>query len=597
MFSASSACRIVLLLAAGCVHAPASGEAAGRPWRQLETPNFTVISQLRDEPTRVWAEEFNQFTAELHRTFRAERAHLPPLTVVLFARERDLNPYKPLRSDGRGPAPTAGFFHHRGNWSVIGLAHGYTRQATRELIFHEGVHWFTSNDSANYPLWLAEGMAEVFSTFQQSRGSVRWGTDIPDHVRLLRTDEMMPLEKLLFMTREHPLFDERKRTGMFYAQSWAFVHYLMFGERDGSRDAISDYFDLLGTETHPDEAFRQAFGQDYAAMGDTLATYIRDGHYYKVSRPESPAARITTTPQPASPAAVDVALARLAIATNRHDVARPHVTQAIAFAPQQPAGYELLTLLEQEAGDDAGAHAACARAVELGSRDATTLFLFAFFSARAELNAGGIAEPAVRRIATFYQEAIRESPMMAEAYQNFAALAPSLGRGDDADLATLRQGARLFPHRGDIVLGLAMLVAQRGDRTTARKLIAAARQRGLPLDSDRQARRLEDGWEYEEAVARIEALAKNGDHAGALAACDGAIAQISDVYVRASLVRIRQALATRAQLAVAEHAQHHGDLAGARRGYEAVLADPATPAGMRAHIEDILRRLPADSTP
>ncbi len=497
MKSASPQRIVPAVLFAILLGALATGaRATPSAWQLLETPPFTVVSELDDQATRTWAGEFSQFIAELRRVFEAKRPNLPPLTVVLFAGDRDFRAYKPLRPDGRGPASIGGFFNHRGNWSVIGLAGGYRNQAVRELIFHEGVHWFTSNDPVVQPVWLSEGLAEVFSTFRQEDGSVRWGTDLPAHVRLLRTEPMIPFERFLFLTRDDSLFNESDRSGMFYAQAWAFVHYLMFGQRDGSSHALSDYFAALGTNIHPDDAFRQAFGQDYVRMGETLAKYVKDGHYYKVIRSESIAARITGPITIAPPAIVEVALARLAIGAARFEVARPHAARAVSLAPNQPGGYELLALLREEAGDHAGARAACARAVELGSKDASTLFLLAYLTAVSEMRDNGIKSPEARHLGDLYRRAIELCPTMMQAYQNLATLAPSLEPIDDDDIAVLRQGARRFPHRGEILVGLASMVARRGDRTTARALIVEARERGLPLDCERQARRLEEGWWY-----------------------------------------------------------------------------------------------------
>ena len=41
-----------------------------------------------------------------------------------------------------------------------------TDAETRQTIYHEAVHWFTTASDTPQPLWFAEGLAEVLSTFE-----------------------------------------------------------------------------------------------------------------------------------------------------------------------------------------------------------------------------------------------------------------------------------------------------------------------------------------------------------------------------------------------------------------------------------------------
>src|SRR5688572_7082589 len=71
-------------LAGACLAASAALANAGEEWRTLESPHYTVISQLDDRATRAWAVEFDEFIASLTAALGLRAAALPPLTVVLF---------------------------------------------------------------------------------------------------------------------------------------------------------------------------------------------------------------------------------------------------------------------------------------------------------------------------------------------------------------------------------------------------------------------------------------------------------------------------------------------------------------------------------
>jgi Skp family chaperone for outer membrane proteins len=88
----------VILMAAATAGLPAR---AAPEWQMLETPRFTIISQQKEKTTREFAEEFNQFVEALHGVITVDERALPPLTIVLFAREKDFRPFQPLRPDGK----------------------------------------------------------------------------------------------------------------------------------------------------------------------------------------------------------------------------------------------------------------------------------------------------------------------------------------------------------------------------------------------------------------------------------------------------------------------------------------------------------------
>jgi Flp pilus assembly protein TadD len=367
----------------------------------------------------------------------------------------------------------------------------------------------------------------------------------------------------------------------------------MYGQHDGPRDALARYFEVLASGVHPDDAFQTAFRHDYEGMGETLGKYIRTGQYGMRVRPDSPAARITATPVAAPAAVVEIALARLALAANRIDVAQPHAQRAVAFAPSEPGGHEMLAQVHERRGDKVAALAACVQAERSGSHDASTLFLLAYLSASSD----SLDHTRARAIATLYHRVIAVSPTMEEAYVNLAAMAPALEPTEDEDLVALKQGARMFPRRGSLLLGLAVMVDRRGDRATARALLTEARKRGLPINDAHNALRMENAWLFDEASAHIDRLVAKKDYFAALAACDQAIAQVSDIYVKGALVRLRQDLGSRAALVAAEKASSAGDYAGARHCYETMLTEPGLPGSLRRHIEAALRQLPVTPPP
>lgn len=566
--------------------------AAEPTWQMLEAPRFTVFSQLSEEKTHAWAEEFSQFTEELLHLFNIVDANLPPLTVVIFARDRDFTPYKGLRPDKKGPRDIAGFFKRRDTWSVVGLAGGAGAEEVRSLIFHEGVHWASSAHPAHLPAWLEEGLAEVYSTFQQRGDKVRWGAAIDSHVQLLRQEPLLPLERMLFVDRSSPLFNESDRVSIFYAQSWLFVHYTLFGTHRGDRQALDGYLRNVREGTSMEEAFRAAFGGDYRLVERELRAYLRSGRFMLRDKPAA-ASRLTGVQVVAAPAhRVEAALALLAIGPDTYGRAEMHARRAIDLAPDQPAGYEVRAALARETSRHDDAVQACARAVQLGSRDPGTLLL------RTEhlLQHAGWGEmtgAAARELADIFLRAIASAPSLEAAYVGLARVLPKLTTPARAEIDALKEGARRFPRNGDVILSIAYLLGNIREFAQAREVLAAARQRGFSEYSRDFAEELERRWAREEAWPRLEALVQARDFKAAVALYDGILPQLRGTPEYAPAYQARRALVAQAQVQDAEVLVQDGQPERARELLERAIASEDLPPADLQRAEEIRAGLEA----
>ena len=85
---------------------------------------------------------------------------------------------------------------------------------------------------------------------------------------------MIPLET--FFNIDYPSLHQQGGHGasIFYAQSWALMHYLIQGNNGKRKAQLGVFMELLATGAAVPNAFRQAFGADYAAMENELRTYV-----------------------------------------------------------------------------------------------------------------------------------------------------------------------------------------------------------------------------------------------------------------------------------------------------------------------------------
>src|SRR5678815_4545979 len=63
---------------------------------------------------------------------------------------------------------------------------------------------------------------------------------------------------------------------MFYAQSWAAVHYLLFANNGKRRPQLVKYLSLTSNGKSKDENFREAFETDYKVLEEEIRSYVQN---------------------------------------------------------------------------------------------------------------------------------------------------------------------------------------------------------------------------------------------------------------------------------------------------------------------------------
>ena len=66
---------------------------------------------------------------------------------------------------------------------------------------------------------------------------------------------------------------------MFYAESWALVHYLMTGDNGKHLPKLIQYLNLLASGVSLEESFTKAFQTDYVKLERDLKNYIQQNAY------------------------------------------------------------------------------------------------------------------------------------------------------------------------------------------------------------------------------------------------------------------------------------------------------------------------------
>jgi tetratricopeptide (TPR) repeat protein len=259
----------LLLLAPVCA-------SAKENWMSVRSQNFTLIGNTSEGDLKKLAIKLEQFRHVLSQLFPSAKIATPiPTTIILFKDQRSFDPFKP-KYQGKTAKQVAGYFRSGDDVNYIVLTKELGGSNPFEVIFHEFEHFVIHNNVTNAPPWLDEGLAEFYSTFEaQSELKVRLGTPTPWHIGTLRERDLLPLKTLLTVDRKSPYYNERDKVGIFYAESWVLVHYLMLAN-DGKRQGqLTRYISQMNSGMSAEENFRQSFETDYKTMEDELRSYVR----------------------------------------------------------------------------------------------------------------------------------------------------------------------------------------------------------------------------------------------------------------------------------------------------------------------------------
>jgi tetratricopeptide (TPR) repeat protein len=242
-------------------------------WTQLRSRNFLFIGDASERTIRATAQKVEQFREVMLRAIPGAPATSPvPTVVVVFANDAAFSPYKP-RFEGR-TVDVAGLFVQNDDINYI-LVNAAASDRAFKVVFHEYSHFLLGNWSQAVPLWMNEGMAEVYSTFEEREAGRIALLGLPDgnHLGLLQGSPLIPVRELIDIDHTSPTYNEGTRRGVLYAESWALVHYLMFGD-EARRPQFGAFLTAIRSGTPAGQAFGDAFG-DSSALDKELRDYIR----------------------------------------------------------------------------------------------------------------------------------------------------------------------------------------------------------------------------------------------------------------------------------------------------------------------------------
>ena len=243
-------------------------------WVSVRSNNFLLVGNASEKEVKKVAARLEQFREVFMHLFPKMKFTAPvPTTVVVFKSDNSFRPFKP------GPN-IAGYFQPGPDVNYIALTTELQgEQDPFTVIFHEYTHLLVNNTIGNAPVWFNEGLAEYYSTFSISDDQkIVLGNPIGKHVLLLRQNKLLPLSTLFQVDHKSPHYNERNKQSIFYAESWALMHYLII-DKAGRVEQLGKFIELINANVPMAQAFQQSFQTSFDAMEKELREYVRQDRY------------------------------------------------------------------------------------------------------------------------------------------------------------------------------------------------------------------------------------------------------------------------------------------------------------------------------
>ena len=327
------------------------------------------------------------------------------------------------------------------------------------------------------PLWYNEGLASYYSTFDAAPGDRRAtvGRPIPYYAHLLRTQELLPLATFLAVDHNSPHYNDHDLSTIFYAQSWAFVHFLTHADEGRRRPQMERFLGLLAAGSPIERSFREAFQTDYATLEQELRQYIQRRVFpVDVIRfNERLQTDVSTESAPLAPAAAQAHMGALLVHLSRPEEGEARLQQALALDPEVAPAHAALGVLRLHQSRFAEAREHLRRAVAFEPQNAQLHYYYAYALSREGVTEAGTISGYVPETAREMRGALARvialDPGFTEAYRLLTVV--SLVTGEQLEeCAMLLRGAPA-PGREQLAYALAQIYLRQGNFAAARQVL------------------------------------------------------------------------------------------------------------------------------
>lgn len=349
-------------------------------WVEIRSPHFRVVTNSNEKQGRRVADQFERMRSVFHLLF--PKAHLDPaapIVVLAVNGEKQFRSLEPEAYLAKGQLKLGGLFLRTQEKNYVLMRLDAEGEHPYSIVYHEYTHLVLSKSEDWLPLWLNEGLAEFYQNTDIHEKDVILGQPSTDNITWLRQNRLLPLPILFAVDRSSPYYHEENKGSIFYAESWALVHYLRVMDYKQKTNRLSDYAELLVSKTDPLVAASTAFG-DLNKLQQQLQYYVQGPMGAFLMKAATDIDDSTFTAQPLIPPQADALRADFLACNQRTKDARALLEHVLQEDPKNTTAHETMGYLEFREGHLDEAKKWYAQAVQLDSQSYLANYYYAAMS-------------------------------------------------------------------------------------------------------------------------------------------------------------------------------------------------------------------------
>ena len=338
---------------------------AAEHWICLTTPHFEMYTTNGEKQGTAALSVFEQVRYFFLQNSKSKTASDTPVRIIAFHSEKEYRPYR---------VNEGAFAYYVRSRKVDYIVMQDISSEHHQVALHEYTHLVIEHLGLQLPVWLNEGLADLYSSLEPKGDQALLGRPLPGHLVILMTQRWLNLDALFAVGPDSPYYNERDKMSIFYAQSWALTHMLELGASYSLQSAR--FLAAIASGRPATDCFQSVYGKSLAQVTEDLHAYVRQSTVkgalfnVKLSKPD-------LEPSVAEPSAfkMDLVFADL-LASQKKTAAEAErrLSNLATEHPESPDVQESLGYLEWQQGNVAKAREGFRLAADRGSKNPEMLY-------------------------------------------------------------------------------------------------------------------------------------------------------------------------------------------------------------------------------
>ncbi len=383
-------------------------------WAGQATAHFALLTAQQNGDSQELLERLERARIFFEKIGWPAHDLKRPLRILAFNSEKEFDSYRPMSS--------AFAFYQRTREGDFVLMRSL-EPSHYSVVVHEYMHFIVEHSGLKLPIWLNEGLADLYSTMESREAQVRVGSPPPGREEILHRNDWMDWQELAAVDHGSPYYRQLNKMQLFYSQSWALVHVLALNP--AYKDQLHGFLAAVSDQAQGADPWTATYHQTLSALGsETQKDFAENKLKPQLFDIDIRAGALQSAEMADPIKQTEFALASvLAANPNMHAEAKLRFEMLAASYPDDPRPAESLGVLLVAEGRQSEAEQAFETAVKNRSQDPEILFRLAHIKVGRGSNDEAIA---------LLQRAVAENP---EYYNALVELGFTAAKVDNYELA------------------------------------------------------------------------------------------------------------------------------------------------------------------